>query len=228
MPLTSLSCGRVGGTIVCRAHATRLRPCTERPWSERRLPPRRALNVLSQADTILAEDCRHSRKLLNHYGIHGSLVSYHQHNEEARCAEVTAWLAQGRIVALISDAGTPGISDPGSRAVTAAIAAGHRVVPVPGACAAIAALVASGMPTEAFLFLGFLPPKSGARRAQLEHLRQTVSVRSPGPVECRTCVVCMDAEPRGLFLCKGGHARFWVQLPALELGAHVPAGMPCA
>ena len=131
----------------------------------------RALRVLRETDVIACEDTRHTRKLLDHYGIAKPAVSYHQHNEAARAAELVERLRNGETVALVSDAGTPLISDPGYRVVQAAIDAGIAVVPIPGASAILAALAASGLPTDSFRFCGFLPPKSSQRRKLLEHLR---------------------------------------------------------
>lgn len=130
----------------------------------------RALEVLKQVDLIAAEDTRHSKKLLDAYGIGTRLMSLHDHNEAGRIASLLELLRNGRSVALISDAGTPLISDPGYRLVKAVREAGESVVTVPGACAAIAALSIAGLPTDRFLFVGFLPAKSQARRAALEHL----------------------------------------------------------
>ncbi len=130
----------------------------------------RALDVLRGADRIACEDTRQTQKLLNHFQIAKPTVSYHQHNEHARAAELVQALRAGERIALVSDAGTPAINDPGSWAVREAIAAGVPVIPIPGANAAITALVASGLPTEDFHFLGFLPEKSGARRTWLEDL----------------------------------------------------------
>lgn len=123
----------------------------------------RALQVLQEVDLLLAEDTRRSRKLLSHHGIRARLSSLHEHNEAARVPAVLAALARGESVALVSDAGTPGISDPGYRLVREAVAAGFPVVPVPGPSAPIAALVASGLPTDSFAFLGY-PPRTPARR----------------------------------------------------------------
>jgi len=131
----------------------------------------RALRVLRECDVVAAEDTRHSGRLLKHFDISKPLLSYFQFNEAKRAEEILARLARGEKVALITDAGTPGVSDPGERVVKAAIAAGFRVEPVPGPCALIAALTASGLPTEEFHFIGFLPHKSGQRRKQLEALQ---------------------------------------------------------
>ena len=136
----------------------------------------RALRVLRSADVIACEDTRHARKLLDHYNICTRTVSYHEHNEAERAAELMKELKQGARVALVSDAGMPGISDPGYRIIALAVERGVPVVPIPGAAALVAALVASGLPTDAFRFGGFLPAKSGQRRSTLEGLvesRQT-------------------------------------------------------
>ncbi len=127
----------------------------------------RALRVLREVTLIAAEDTRRTQKLLNHYDIHTPLISYHEHNQRRRERRLLEALAQGD-VALVSDAGTPLINDPGAALVQAALAAGHRVVPVPGPSAPLTALVASGLPTDAFLYLGYLPRKSNARRAFLQ------------------------------------------------------------
>jgi 16S rRNA (cytidine1402-2'-O)-methyltransferase len=131
----------------------------------------RAVRVLREVDWIACEDTRHTRKLLDHYGISKPTVSYHQHNEAARAAELVERLAAGASIALVSDAGTPLLSDPGYRVVAAAIEAGIAIVPIPGPSAALGALAASGLATDSFRFCGFLPPKSGARRQALEDVR---------------------------------------------------------
>jgi len=132
---------------------------------------RRALRVLAEVDTIACEDTRHTRTLLNHFGITTKTVSYHEHNEHERAFELAARLATGANIALVSDAGTPGINDPGFRLVRACIEDGINVVPVPGATAFVSALVASGLPTDEFYFAGFLPPRRHARRLRLAALR---------------------------------------------------------
>jgi 16S rRNA (cytidine1402-2'-O)-methyltransferase len=129
------------------------------------------LRVLGAVDLVACEDTRHTRKLLTHYGIDAKTVSYHEHNERARAAELCALLLTGTSIALVSDAGTPAVSDPGYRLVCAAIAQGSAVVPVPGPTAFVAALVASGLPTDEFFFGGFLPARAAARRARLGTLR---------------------------------------------------------
>ncbi len=130
----------------------------------------RALDVLKRADRIACEDTRQTQKLLNHFGIATPTVSYHQHNERQRASELIEALKAGGRIALVSDAGMPGISDPGNWLVSESIAAGIAVIPIPGANAALSALVASGLPAGEFHFVGFLPEKSGARRTRLEEL----------------------------------------------------------
>jgi 16S rRNA (cytidine1402-2'-O)-methyltransferase len=130
----------------------------------------RAVRTLQEADLVACEDTRHTRKLLEHYGISKPLVSYHEHNEAARAAELAAKLEAGVNVALVSDAGMPLVSDPGYRVVTAAIRAGIRVIPVPGPSAVVAALAAAGLGIDSFYFGGFLPAKSGQRARVLEAL----------------------------------------------------------
>lgn len=131
----------------------------------------RALRVLREVDLIACEDTRHTRTLLNHFDIPTKTLSYHDHNERERAAELAARLAAGASIALVSDAGTPGINDPGFRLVRACVEQDIRVVPVPGATAFVSALVASGLPTDEFYFAGFLPPRQHARRLRLGELR---------------------------------------------------------
>jgi 16S rRNA (cytidine1402-2'-O)-methyltransferase len=132
----------------------------------------RALEVLRGVDRIACEDTRQTQKLLNHFQIAKPTVSCHEHNEHERARELVKALEAGARIALVSDAGTPAVSDPGSWLVQAAIAAGVTVIPVPGANAALAAIAASGLPSADFRFLGFLPEKAGARRTFLESLTQ--------------------------------------------------------
>ena len=131
----------------------------------------RAVRILREAGLIACEDTRHTRKLLDHYGIEGKVISYHEHNEAERAQELVERLLEGVDVAQVSDAGMPGISDPGYRVIKLAIEQGIPVVPVPGPSALIAALAASGLSTDAFEFRGFLPAKSGQRRTELELIR---------------------------------------------------------
>jgi 16S rRNA (cytidine1402-2'-O)-methyltransferase len=132
----------------------------------------RALDTLKDVSRIAAEDTRHSRKLLSHYGIRTPMTALHEHNEAEQSAMLLRLLQSGEDLALIADAGTPLISDPGYTLVRTARAAGVRVVPVPGPSAGIAALSASGLPSDRFVYEGFLPPRSPARRQRLEALRQ--------------------------------------------------------
>src|SRR5437879_11939564 len=132
----------------------------------------RALRTLKECDLVAAEDTRRTGQLLKHFAISKPLLSYFQFNEAKRSEEILERLRRGERVALVTDAGSPGSSDPGERVVKAAIAAGFRVEPVPGPSAVIAALTACGLPTEEFHFIGFLPHKSGRRRARLETLSQ--------------------------------------------------------
>lgn len=130
----------------------------------------RALRLLGEADLIACEDTRHTVKLLNHYGIHKPTLSYHQHNEASRAEELLKRLEQGAQIVLVSDAGMPIISDPGYRLVSLCLERKIPVIPIPGPSAVIAALAASGLPTEEFLFVGFLPSRTTARRKTLQNL----------------------------------------------------------
>lgn len=130
----------------------------------------RAIAVLKGVQVIACEDTRHARKLLDHFGVRQRVVALHEHNEASRVATVAEWLSDGQSVALISDAGTPAISDPGSLLVRRLVDLGHRVSPIPGACAAIAALSASGLDSTHFWFEGFLPAKTQSRAARLQAL----------------------------------------------------------
>jgi 16S rRNA (cytidine1402-2'-O)-methyltransferase len=131
----------------------------------------RALRVLREVDLIACEDTRHTQKLLNYFGINTRTISYHEHNERERADELCRLLEDGKNVALVSDAGTPLISDPGFRVVNSAIERDINVVPIPGASAVVTALSASGLPTDRFFFAGFPPARATARRAKLEELR---------------------------------------------------------
>lgn len=132
----------------------------------------RALRVLKEVDLIAAEDTRHARQLLNHYGVKTPLTSYHEHNEREKAESLVIRIKNGARVAVVSDAGTPAIADPGYRLVLAAIGAGIEIVPLPGASALATVLSASGMPTDRFLFEGFLPAKKSDRIAKLQSLRE--------------------------------------------------------
>lgn len=132
----------------------------------------RALRVLRECSLIACEDTRQTRKLLEHFGIATPMISYHEHNEAERAAELVAKIEDGASIALVSDAGTPLVSDPGYRLVRAAIDASIPVIPIPGVSAILGALSAAGLPSDAFRFCGFLPPKSGQRRRMLEEWKQ--------------------------------------------------------
>ncbi len=135
----------------------------------------RAIRTLKEVDLIACEDTRHTRRLLDHFNIIKPMISYHEHNEQGRAAELVARIQAGESVAIVTDAGSPGISDPAYRVVCAAIEAGISVIPIPGVAALIAGLTASGLPTDSFLFAGFLPNKRGARRSRLEELENIQS-----------------------------------------------------
>jgi 16S rRNA (cytidine1402-2'-O)-methyltransferase len=139
----------------------------------------RALRVLRSVDRIACEDTRQTQKLLNHYAIATPTVSCHEHNEQARAAELLELLARGGRVAVVSDAGMPGISDPGMTLASAALAAGVPVIPIPGANAALSGLIGSGLNTDSFLYLGFLPSKAGERRTRLEALAKSAGDPAP-------------------------------------------------
>lgn len=133
----------------------------------------RALRILKEVDLIACEDTRQTQKLLNHYAIATQTISYHEHNENERAAELVKRMQAGASIALVTDAGMPGISDPGYRLITQAIQQGIQVVPLPGAAAFLVALAASGLPTDSFQFNGFFPAKRGERRAALEKIRDS-------------------------------------------------------
>ena len=141
----------------------------------------RALRVLRSVDRIACEDTRQTAKLLHHFGIKKPMVSYHLHNEQGRAEELIGALKDGGRLAVVSDAGMPGIADPGEALVRAAIEAGVPVFPIPGANAALSALIASGLPNERFTFHGFLPAKEGARRTVLERLRASAPASRDEP-----------------------------------------------
>ena len=147
----------------------------------------RAARVLAEVERIFAEDTRRTGRLLQHLGIETPLISLHQHNEAARAGRVVECLGSGRDAAVVSDAGTPLVSDPGARVVAAALEAGHAVVPVPGPSAVLAALVGSGLPADRFAFLGFAPRKGSERRALLQRVTDSpetiVLFEAPGRLD---------------------------------------------
>jgi len=166
----------------------------------------RALRVLKEADLVACEDTRRTGNLLRAHGIPTPTTSYFEHNERWKGERILGALRSGRNVALVSDAGTPGVSDPGYRLVRDARAAGLPVVPVPGPSAALAALSVSGLPTDRFLFVGFLPPRSGARRRALEELREVrptlVLYESPVRVLDALADMADVLGDREAFLCR--------------------------
>ena len=162
----------------------------------------RALRILKEADLIACEDTRQTQKLLTHFDIQKRMVSYHEHNEITRAAELVIDLEQGAKVALVSDAGTPAISDPGHRLVSLCVRHGIHVVPVPGASAFVAALAASGMPAEEFAFIGFLPSR---------------------PTERRKSLRALAAEPRTLALYEAPHRLLDTLEDAFEILGNRPA-----
>lgn len=159
----------------------------------------RALALLAAVDVIAAEDTRHSQRLLDAHGIRARLMAVHQHNEQAAAGQIVEQLAAGRHVALITDAGTPAVSDPGARLVARVRAAGHAVVPLPGPCAAVAALSVSGFAGDGFRFVGFLPAKPGARAAALAALadERAAMVFHEAPHRVIECVAAIAAACGG-------------------------------
>jgi len=155
----------------------------------------RALRVLAEVDVVAAEDTRRARRLLDRYGIEARVVSLFEHNERARIPELLRRVREGASLAVVTDAGSPGVSDPGFPLVRAAVAEGIRVESVPGPSAVIAALQVSGLPTDAFTFVGFLPPKGAARRRRLEELverRETV-IAFESPHRIDACLADLEA-----------------------------------
>lgn len=166
----------------------------------------RALRVLGEVSVIAAEDTRHTRRLLDHYGIAARLTSLFEHNERARTPALIERLRDGDSVAIVTDAGSPGIADPGFPVVRAAIEAGLRVESVPGPSAVIAALQVSGLATDAFAFVGFLPPKSAARRRRLEEWKERaetlVAFESPHRIDAALEDVATVWENRPIALAR--------------------------
>lgn len=189
----------------------------------------RALRVLRECHVVAAEDTRRTGQLLHHFGLHKPLLSYFRFNEAKRSDELVHRLQQGEIVALVSDAGTPGISDPGQRLVGAALAAGLRVEPIPGPCALVAALTASGLPTDEFHFVGFLPVKSGQRARRLAELSQMpgtlVLYESPYRIEKLVTELASALPDRRVVLARELTKRFeeWLRGTPAELAAALAA-----
>ncbi|MCW5557805.1 MAG: 16S rRNA (cytidine(1402)-2'-O)-methyltransferase [Verrucomicrobiae bacterium] len=189
----------------------------------------RALRVLRECDVVAAEDTRHTGRLLQHFGLSKPLVSCFQFNEARRSAELLDRLREGRTVALVSDAGTPGISDPGQRLVAGARAAGLRVEPIPGPCALVAALTASGLPTDEFHFVGFLPHKSGQRARRLKELAPVpgtlVLYESPFRVERLVSELAEHLPEREVVLARELTKKFeeWLRGRPVALAAQLAA-----
>lgn len=166
----------------------------------------RALTVLDQVDLIAAEDTRHTQRLLSHHNLDTSLISYHEHNEERRTPELVERLWRGESIALVSDAGTPTVSDPGYKLITVAISRGISVVPVPGVSAVTTALSVSGLPTDAFLFIGFPAKKRGRRSEQLSALsrepRTLVFYESPRRITAFLGEIQDEMGDRRIVLCR--------------------------
>ncbi len=189
----------------------------------------RALRVLRECDVVAAEDTRHTGQLLRHFGITKPLLSYFKFNEARRSAEFVGRLRRGEKIALVTDAGSPGISDPGQRVVAAAVAAGCRVEPVPGACALVAGLTASGLPTDEFHFVGFLPHKSGQRANRLAALAAVpgtlVFYESPFRIERLVTELATAYSTRPVVLARELSKKFeeWLRGTPAELLAQLQA-----
>ncbi len=187
----------------------------------------RALRVLRECDVVVAEDTRHTGQLLTHFGLRKPLISHFRFNEARRAVEILDRLRRGEKVALVTDAGTPGISDPGERVVADAIAAGLRVEAIPGACALIAGLTASGLPSAEFHFAGFLPHKSGQRLKRLEHLVKLpgtlVLYESPFRVERLMEELTRTVPSRRVVLARELTKKFeeWIRGTPTELSAEL-------
>jgi 16S rRNA (cytidine1402-2'-O)-methyltransferase len=181
----------------------------------------RALDALRHADVIACEDTRHTRQLCERHGIRATLLALHEHNENQAAGKLVALLGEGKRVALVSDAGTPGISDPGARAVAAVRAAGFRVTPLPGPSAAITALSAAGLPDARFLFAGFLPTKPGARRAEIEKLAAVQSAlvfyEAPHRIEETVADLAALLEPQRTLVVARELTKLFEQIAAMPV-----------
>lgn len=186
----------------------------------------RALEVLRSADAVACEDTRHTRRLLDHFGIRAETFSLHEHNEAAATARLLHLLREGRMLALVSDAGTPAVSDPGARAVAAVREAGFEVVPVPGPNAAIAALSASGLTDPHFLFYGFLPAKEAARRKAIAALKALpcalVFYEAPHRIEETVADLVSELEPQRTLVIARELTKLFESIVSLPL-AEAPA-----
>lgn len=181
----------------------------------------RALDALKQADVIACEDTRHTRQLCERYGIRAQLLALHEHNENQAAEKVVALLREGKRVALVSDAGTPGISDPGARAVAAVRAAGLKAVPLPGPSAAAAALSVAGLADARFMFVGFLPTKAGARRAEIETLAAIpaalVIYEAPHRIQETVADLAAALEPQRTLVVAREITKLFEQIEAMPL-----------
>lgn len=186
----------------------------------------RALEVLRGADAIACEDTRHTRRLLDHFGIRAETFSLHEHNEAASAERLVRLLRDGRVVALVSDAGTPAVSDPGARAVAAVREAGYEVIPIPGPNAAVAALSASGLTDPHFLFYGFLPAKEAARRKALAELKPLpcalVFYEAPHRIEEAVADLATVLEPQRTIVIARELTKLFESIASLPL-AEAPA-----
>lgn len=182
----------------------------------------RAIATLAGVDLIACEDTRHARHLLEHHGVTTRLIALHQHNEAEAAQKLNDLLAAGQAVALISDAGTPAVSDPGARTVAAVRAAGHRVVPLPGPSATVAALSAAGLVDTRFLFVGFLPAKPGARRTELEGLvaleAALVFYEAPHRISEMIADLCAVLGPERQVVIARELTKLFEQIVSLPLG----------
>lgn len=182
----------------------------------------RALDALRHADVVACEDTRHTRRLCERYGIGAALLPLHEHNENQAAEKVIALLAEGKRVALVSDAGTPAISDPGARAVAAVRAAGFRVVPLPGPSAAVTALSAAGLPDARFLFAGFLPTKAAARRAEIARLAAVpaalVFYEAPHRIEETVADLAATLERQRTLVVARELTKLFEQIESMPLG----------
>jgi 16S rRNA (cytidine1402-2'-O)-methyltransferase len=181
----------------------------------------RALEALRHADVIACEDTRHTRQLCERHGIRATLLALHEHNENQAAEKLIALLGEGKRVALVSDAGTPGISDPGARAVAAVRAAGYRVTPLPGPSAAVTALSAAGLADARFLFAGFLPTKAAARRGEIEKLAAVpaalVFYEAPHRIEETVADLAAVLEPQRTLVVARELTKLFEQIAAMPL-----------